>query len=44
MSFVMVSPSNTENIAHSRDVQTQVPGNLALPVCTSLDSRSHPFL
>ena len=40
----MVSTSNTENIAHSRDVQTQVPGNLALPVRISLDSLSHLFV
>jgi hypothetical protein len=34
----MVSTSTTENIAHTRDVQTQVPGNAALPVRISLDS------
>jgi hypothetical protein len=33
----MVSTSNTENSAHRRDVQTQMPGNLALPVRISLD-------
>lgn len=37
----MVSTSNSKNIAHSRNVQTQVSGNLALPVCISLNSLSH---
>lgn len=40
----MVSTSNTENIAHRRDGQIQVPGNLALSVRISLDSLSHLFL
>jgi hypothetical protein len=39
----MVPTSTTENIAHGRDVQTRVPGNLALPVRISLDSLSHLF-
>ena len=40
----MESTFNTENIAHRRDVQTQVPGNLALPVCISLHSLSRLFV
>ena len=34
----MVSTSSAENIAHGRDVQTEVPGNLALPIPVFLDS------
>lgn len=37
----MVLPSSAEKIAHGRNVQTQVPGNLALPVGISLNSLSH---
>ena len=37
----MVSTSNPENIAHGRDMQAQVPGNLALPIRIFLNSLSH---
>ena len=41
--MVSTPNTNTKNIAHSRDVQTQVPGNIALPVRISLDGLSHLF-
>ena len=37
----MVSTANPENIAHGGDMEAQVPGNLALSICISLNCLSH---
>ena len=43
-SFVVALISDTKNIADRRDMQIQVPGNLALPIPISLDSLNHLFV